>query len=370
MADLSDIARRLGISVATVSRALRDLPNVSDATRERVRQAATELDYIPSTHAKALATGQSHAIAAITSLTRSAFDTTALESIEPLLRDRGYVLVLGVAEGVREESRMRGFLGSHVDGAIVVGELAGADLAAVAASVRRPIVALGSRVPGLTSVQNDDQKAGRLAAEHLVGLGHRKIAFVSAVDGDREAEFSRVRREAAEAALAEHSLTLTTAVAGEASALGGRAVAEKLVACRNRAWPTAIFAACDVLAAGILLGLREHGVRVPEDLSVIGVDGTELGAAFRLTTVRQDPAGQAFLAVDALLAEIEQGSDRDAAARVIVSPCTLESGATTGPPARGESARNSAPQTAAPGGTRQATASADARMRVRPAVSG
>ncbi len=170
------------------------------------------------------------------------------------------------------------------------------------------MIAIGGPTPGLTTLVVDEVAVARLAVGHLVGLGHRDIAHIGA-SPEFEGDFrvATQRRRGFEQVLTDAGIPLGRALfqPGDYTIEGGFRAARRLLE-RPDARPTAIFAASDEMAIGALLAARELGFRVPEDLSIVGIDGHELGEFFRLTTVDQFPLRQGERAAEAILAALEE----------------------------------------------------------------
>ncbi|TDC70059.1 LacI family transcriptional regulator [Micromonospora sp. KC606] len=307
MTRIDDVARLAGVSTATVSRALRGLPTVSAATRLRVLAAAEQLEYAVSPSASRLAGGRTGTVAVVVPRITRWFFATVVEAAEEFLHGAGYDLLLynlGGREQVRQRVLRTANLHKRVDGIMLVATpLRPADLTALARLDLPGItISSGSHVPGWPCVRIDDVAAARAATRHLLDLGHRRIAHVS---GDPEDELAftthldrrRGYREALRAAGITPDPSLD--VESQFSICGGtRATAELLA--RGEP-PTAIFAACDEMAMGAISALRDAGLRVPQDVSVIGVDGHDLAGVLGLSTIAQPAAEQGRLAARLLL---------------------------------------------------------------------
>jgi LacI family transcriptional regulator, repressor for deo operon, udp, cdd, tsx, nupC, and nupG len=338
MTRIDDVARLAGVSTATVSRALRGLPTVSEPTRIRVLDAAARLGYRASPSASRLAGGRTGAVAVVVPRITRWFFATVVEAVEAALHHGGYDLLLYNLGG-RERARQRllhtAALHKRVDGVMLVATpLQGADFAAVT-KLRMPgvTVSSGTGVPGWPAIRIDDVAAARTATEHLLALGHRRIAHISG-DPDDELAFTthidrrRGYREALLAAGIEPDPSLDVeapfTVAG-----GGQAMA--LLLERDEP-PTAIFAACDEMALGALAALRDTGLRVPADISVVGVDDHDAASAVGLSTVAQSAAEQGRLAAETLLRMLR--SDAGAGCSQVL-PTRLIVRQSTGPPRSG-----------------------------------
>lgn len=307
MVKIDDVARLAGVSTATVSRALRGLPTVSAATRRRVLAAAEQLQYAVSPNASRLAGGRTATVAVIVPRITRWFFATVVEAVEETLHQSGYDLLLYNLGG-RERTRQRVLrttdLHKRVDAVMLVATpLQSAELTALAAlGVPGVTVSSGSQVPGWPCVRIDDVAAARAATQHLLDLGHRRIAHIS---GDPEDELAYTthldRRRGYQEALRAAGITPDPSLDVESQFTidgGNRATAELLA--RGEP-PTAIFAACDEMAMGAISALRDAGLRVPQDVSVIGIDDHDLSGVLGLSTIAQPAAEQGRLAARILL---------------------------------------------------------------------
>jgi DNA-binding LacI/PurR family transcriptional regulator len=302
-----DVAARAGVSQATVSRALRDHPSVTAATRAKVRAAATELGYVPSAFAAALARGRSNTIGVVAPWATRWFFATVIEGINEVVAQHRYDLLLyPIGPGTGSERRHFDAMGldKRVDG--VIGLALPTELRAAGTMRRLPIVTVGTSTPGIPGVQVDDSEVGYLATRHLIELGHRRIAFLG-LDPDDVYEFKVADdryaghcRALTEATLTpDPGLVVTTGFLAEA----GEAALEELLFRAD--WephrlPTAVVAVSDELAMGVIYAARKRGLRVPQDLSVVGVDDHELARYFDLTTVAQPVIEQGRIAAQML----------------------------------------------------------------------
>jgi DNA-binding LacI/PurR family transcriptional regulator len=195
----------------------------------------------------------------------------------------------------------------RVDGVIAISIELGEEETAQLMALDLPVIAIGGPNPRLTTLTVDDVAVARLATEHLLALGHREIAHIGASpEFDIDFHIPTHRRQGFEQALADAGIPVKPSLFEPADFTieGGFRAAKQLLG-KPGSRPTAIFAASDEMAIGALLAARELGYRVPEDLSVVGIDGHELGEFFRLTTVDQFPLGQGERAADAILSALE-----------------------------------------------------------------
>ncbi|MHA7987529.1 LacI family DNA-binding transcriptional regulator [Rathayibacter sp. CAU 1779] len=334
MTGIDDVARASGVSTATVSRALRGLPNVSAATRETVRRAADDLGYVASSSASGLASGRTLAMGAVVPSVSRWFYTAVLEGLDSELRAASYDLILFNLGGRgTDRSRVfhRSILRKRTDALVALCLDFSAEERRQLASTGHPTVVIGGPVRGLRHIGIDDLGVASAATQHLIDLGHTDIAHLG---GDDEAGLNHfvpaARRSGWERTLDAAGLP----VRADRFLLGcfdaetsRRAVDELLDAGGER--PTAIFAGSDEMAMGAMLSLWSHGLRVPQDMSVLGIDGHRLGEAFGLTTFEQDPFEQGAAAARMLLAEL---AGRRARVRSLRHPVRFLDRGSTAPP--------------------------------------
>lgn len=332
-ARIEDVAREAGVSTATVSRALRGLPNVSEQTRLTVARVAAELGYVVSRSASRLATGRTLAIAVIAPYLERWFYAQLVSAIEGELRQSGFdALLIGIEE---PEDRDRdpydpATLLGRVDGVVVLTvPLTGAELDGLR-SLALPTVFVGAAVSGAMSVRIDDVAVGRIATEHLLQHGHRRIAYVGG-DPQQRINFTAPvdRRAGWLAALREASVEPDPEweVTGHFTAAGGRAAGDRLLSLAVP--PTAVFCASDDMAFGVLMAAAARGLQVPEDLSVIGVDGTETSELLGLSTLAQPVRKQGEIAARMVLQTL-RGEQRRRNEHVVL-PVVLVDRGSTGP---------------------------------------
>lgn len=327
-----DVARAAGVSTATVSRALRGLPNVTEATRQRVLRAADDLGYVPSPSAASLATGRTRTIGLISPWVSHWFFANVIEGAERALRAEGFDALLytfEVERGARRLDLDPGVLRRRVDGVLVVGlPLEPPEITALD-ELGYPLVFVGPGAPDHVTVGLDDVDTARRAVAHLADLGHRVIAHLSGEPDDVLAWSPAVRRAHGwRTEMAARGLALTPGleVHGHFDVAGGRASMHRLLDARPDV--TAVFAASDEMAMGAILAIRDRGLRVPEDVSVIGVDGHQMAEVLGLTTLAQDAWDQGATAATMLL-ELLTGAP---VPQDVVFPTTLIERTSTAPP--------------------------------------
>ena len=307
MAGIADVAALAGVSKATASRALSGHEHVAPATRERVLAAAESLGYAPSTTAVSLATGRTNSIGVIMPSVTRWFFAEVLEGIQHRLIQEELDLTLYDAKpGTADRARVfDDFLArKRFDGLIAVGiEPEDHELDRLL-GLERPVVNVVGD-PGPTSVITlDDDYAVRRATEHLIGLGHRDIAFLGADPGGLWPQVERRRFAGYTAAMRDAGLAdhVRHIAAGYSLPSSYQAAADALGDVRAR--PTAIVAVNDEVAVGAIIAARRLGIGVPNDLSVVGIDDHELAEMFSLTTLKQLPREQGAEAVQLLLAHM------------------------------------------------------------------
>jgi len=321
MVSIDEVAQLAGVSTATVSRALSGRGYVSAASRERVRAAAQELGYVVSSRASSLASGRTRNIGVIVPFLDRWFFSTVLSGVSSALMRHGYDITLYNITGdqaARKDVFATALRRQRVDAVIAVSiELDESETAQLLA-LGLPVIAIGGPNPNLDTLTVDDGALAQLATEHLIGLGHTEIAHIGAnPEFDIDFHIPTRRRLGFEKALADAGIALHPHYLEPAdfTVEGGYRAAKQLLG-RPGDRPSAVFAASDEMAIGATLAARDLGYRVPEDLSIIGIDGHELGEFFRLTTVDQFPLAQGERAAQAVLAKLGSTADETAHAEL------------------------------------------------------
>lgn len=322
MSTITDVAREAGVSVATVSRALRGLDRVSADTRERVLKVAQELDYVASPTATSLASGRTQVVGVVAPFLTRWFFASIVSAIEKSLRARSHHVLLFDLEDDSYDSRLslsQNMLWKRVDGVITLNLPLDPDEVDLLDRLNLPVVAIGTPIVGRPLVAIDDAVAMRQATEHLIDLGHQRIAYVGAVpDNVAHVLTPQTRLESFRATMREHGLQdqQRWILASDWTADSALEHATELLSSNDR--PSAIVAASDEMAFGVLRAAAVLGLSVPDDLSVIGIDDHSLSAVMGLTTVRQDVQQQGIVAGELLLEALLEGRDLDESQQVHV----------------------------------------------------
>ncbi len=337
---MADVARSAGVSVMTVSRVLSGTTGVADSTRSRVEHAVAALGYYTNTAARVLAGGRSRTIGVLAVETQQFGPSHMLFGIEAAARAAGHLLsfvTLGPGGAHDIRSTLEHLGASHVEGVIVVAPVREVLDAVKVLEDHLPLVVVGGDPSINAATVTIDQLAGaRLITRHLLDLGH---ATVHHVRGPREWIDAEVRSRGWSDTLRRHGARRPKALVGDWEPGGGYAAGLSLAADPA---VTAIFAANDQTALGVLRALRQHGRRVPEDVSLVGFDDTPEAAYLvpSLTTVRQDFGEVGRRCVELVLSLIEG----DAPVQHIIVPAELVVRESSAPPP-GSSARATKPKT-------------------------
>jgi DNA-binding LacI/PurR family transcriptional regulator len=325
-----DVAERAGVSKSLVSLVMRGAPNVSDEKRDAVTRAAEEIGYRPNAVARSLVRRRSFVIGVMVSDLHNPYFTEVMDGIEDSARASGYHALFnsGGRAAAGEADAIDTLLQLRTDGVVMAGPvLATRKIAHVAASVPVVVVARHSRSPAHDSITNDDRMGAGLAVDHLVALGHRHIAHVDGGTGagapQRLAGFLD--------AMGRHGLeSSATVVPASFTEEGGREGVTALL--RQRDGVTGIFVGNDLAAVGALDALHQRGLRVPQDVSLVGYDNIALAGLghINLTTIDQPRREMGVTAVRLLLERREE--DRRTARHLVVPPSLVVRGSTGPPP--------------------------------------
>jgi LacI family transcriptional regulator/LacI family repressor for deo operon, udp, cdd, tsx, nupC, and nupG len=312
---IRDVARLAGVGVGTVSRVLNGNPHVSARAYTQVQDAMEQLGYRRSFAARSLAVGRSQLVGVVAPFFTTPSTIERLRGIVDHLAVRGYDVVVSSVQTADDRTRALRDFARHdrVDGLLWISlPVMDAEVAAMQHD-GLPVVLIGVAHPEIAHVVVDDVRGGEIAGEHLVGKGHRRVGFVgdATVDAFGAASSERrlvgLRRALARPAREGAAVVATCGRYGREEA---RALAAELLERADP--PTAVFAASDIQAFGVLEAATALGLRVPADLAVIGFDDIEMAATMGLTTVRQPLFESGTMGADLILTAIE-GGERPAA---------------------------------------------------------
>ncbi len=336
MSTISDVAKAAGVSVATVSRALRGLDRVNPETRAKVLQVAEQLQYVASPTAASLASGRTRVVGVVAPFLTRWFFATLVSGIEKSLRDHGHHVLLFDLEAETFDRRMRltqSMLWKRVDGVIVLNIPLDDAEHALIERLGLPVVTVGNRVDSWPCVRIDDSAAMLLAAQHVIDLGHTDIAYVGVVPSSSDHLQTPLERRAAFLATlgaAGLSCPPEWLVGSDWTASGAAADVVPVLTGPRR--PTAVVAASDEMAIGVMCAARRLGIDVPGELSVVGIDDHTFADVMDLTTVRQNVDEQGRQAGEILMREIVGGATPPPAETVL--PVELVVRSSTAAPCR------------------------------------
>jgi DNA-binding LacI/PurR family transcriptional regulator len=310
-ASIEDVAKKAGVSIATVSRSLRGLPDVATATRDRVLAAARELNYVASPFAARLASGRSSTVGVVVPFVHRWFFAEVLGALEGDLTPAGYDLLLHNLSDA--EARARFFtvlpVRKRVDALVCVGLALSDEEITALKTLEMPVGVLGGDIPGLFSVRIDDVASARTAVEHLVARNHRRIGLIGG-DTDNPMRFTPPHhrltgyRDALAAAGIDHAPELERL--GYFTVAGGEAAMAHLLSIADP--PTAVFAESDEMAYGALKAVRKAGLKPGVDISIIGFDDHPTAELMDLSTMRQPVVEQGSRLASALLKALDDGT--------------------------------------------------------------
>ena len=297
-ATIRDVARRAQVSVASVSRVLNRLDNVSEETKARVSEAVRDLGYVPHAGARSLSLARTNAIGVVLPDFHGEFFSEIVRGMDREASRRGYMLLLSnVHHGSEQSANAMRAMRGRVDGLIVLAPHLTEEELADAIPPRSPAVLINTRgdAGGYPGVRLDNTAGARAVADHLVSLGRKRILHIAGPEGNIDAQ---ERAEAFTEALKQRGVAVQV-VAGDFAEESGEAAVDTLL--KSGQSFDAIFAANDMMASGALQALNRAGIRVPEDVAVVGFDDVPLARHIRLTTVRVRIAELGERAIDRLI---------------------------------------------------------------------
>jgi len=292
-ATIRDVARQAGVGLGTVSRVLNNSSLVSEATRQRVQDVIEQLDYVPSPTARRLSLGKTLSITVVVPWFTRPAEVERLRGVEHTLSETEYDLILYNVETPRQRDAAFSSLlrRERTDGALIISLSPRDDDISRLVHSSVPIVLVDANHDSLTRLNRvivDDMAGGQMATQHLIDLGHRRIGYISdPLETVMNFTSSRHRYQGYRQALGAANIPFQPEYQGqgEHGRYEARHLASLMLARAER--PTAIFAASDTQALGVIEAAQDQGLRVPEDLSVIGYDDIEVAEYAGLTTVRQ-----------------------------------------------------------------------------------
>ena len=301
---IKDIARLARVSHPTVSRALQNSPLVNAKTAEKIRRIAKESGYRASAVARGLVTRRTRTIGLVVTTVADPFTSEVASGIEQTANDHGYCVYLADsnADPERERKVVQAFAEQRVDGIIVTSSRVGALYLPLLEEMRVPIVLLNDQHPGafVHSVMICNLEGSRMVAEHLVGLGHRRIAYIGDQFGyQSDTERFAGYRQALDAAGIHFLPELV--VRGDGKPEAGMGAMDALLKLDEP--PTAVCCYNDMTALGAMRSIHTHGLRVPDEISVVGFDDLFVASYTQpsLTTVRQPMRRMGQLAMESLI---------------------------------------------------------------------
>ncbi len=309
-----DLAREAGVGIGTVSRCLNNHPSVSAETRAKVLAVARRLNYQPHPHAQRLASRKTNTFSAIIPYFTNYFFVQVLQGIQDKASELGFDIVLyGVNHPSQAEYYLRRSLQrGRVDGVLYFSMSLPESYSAKFKQMELPLVMVDNSHPEFDSIRVKNLEGAMEATRHLLSLGHREIAMIN---GSLQTHPGRERLEGYRTALSDHGVRFseerlfisTVAKQDGFSREGGREAMKRLLDARvGGTGITAAFVASDIQALGALEVAREHGVRIPEDIAIVGFDDIELAQYGGLTTMRQPMHEMGVLAVSKLMSRIKE----------------------------------------------------------------
>lgn len=310
---IKQIASLAGVSRSTVSRVLTGHPNVKPATREKVERIIRELDYRPSSLAQGLSRGSVNIVALLVGDIRNPFYSEVARGVEDVASQAGYMVVFCDTDyqNERENQYLKMAQQYGFAGLIMMTAMDTDELIPVMENVKCPIVLLNRYISTYSTdtVLVDNVHGGYIVGQHLAKLGHRQIGFLG---GPKSSSASRERAKGFYQAISDFGIQIESrnVVEGDLKMESGYRYGKAWLR-KKQNQPTAIFAANDLMALGVMQALQEEGVRIPEDVSIVGYDDLPVSKvpAISLTTVRQPQYQMGSVAMKILLERIRENSD-------------------------------------------------------------
>jgi LacI family transcriptional regulator len=322
---ITDVATQAGVSVTTVSHVLSGRRPVSESTRDRVQRIIAELGYEPNQLARSLRMRRSHTIALIIPDITNPFYPSVARGMQDAVTPAGYHVIVSNTDADPEAERaiLRQMVTRRVDGICFAGYYNHADDVAPAVAVGIPVVLLGGRKPGpgIDVLTTDDVLAGKLATEYLIGRGHQRIGFITGPPGEGPPaqRVKGYRRALTEAGIRNAASLVNRQEFSRAGGARGRAELRDLAQP-----PNAVICTNDIVAIGALDTARERGLRVPEQVAIMGFDDIEAASLISpsLTTVSIAPVEQGRALGELLVARLD-GPAPDGPQRRLFEPVVV-----------------------------------------------
>ncbi|MEC0333422.1 substrate-binding domain-containing protein [Paenibacillus macerans] len=308
---IKDVANKANVSIATVSRVLNNLPGYSEKTKDKVFKAIEEIGYQPNAIARGLINKRTHTIGVMFPTVSSLFSSEILRGVEDYAQDNGYSVVVcnTDSDGKRTLKYLQVLREKQVDGVIFSSEVLKKEYYQALKKMQIPFVLVSteSNYKNVPYVKVDDYKAAFDAVQYLIRIGHRKIALIGGTKHDKIAGVTRI--EGYKKALETHGIPVDPAYIAYGDFLFERGCEAMESLLRKAPDMTAVFAASDEMAIAALSVAAKHGIKVPEDLSIIGYDDLKLAQMVvpPLTTVRQPLYDMGNLASQKLIRMIKTG---------------------------------------------------------------
>jgi LacI family transcriptional regulator len=322
---IQDVAERAGVSAMTVSRVINHPSRVAGATRQRVEQAIQDLGFVPNALARSLLHGRTHTIALLMSDISNPFFTQVARGVEDIAQRNGYTVIFGNSDESPEKERqyIQALLGRRIDGLLIAAAGSGSRaMLDLLIRHKNPFVLIDRAIEGVPAdtVIGDSVGGARALTEHLIGLGHRRIALVN---GMLEVPTARDRLSGYRQSLRDHGIEpcQDLIVVGNYKRDGGYQAAQRLLALPLDQRPTAIVAANNFIGVGVLEALREAQLAVPQDMAVVCFDDIELASALYpfLTVVAQPARTFGTIAMQFLLDRLD-GAESPPPRKVVLPP--------------------------------------------------
>lgn len=313
-ASIKDVARLAGVSIATVSRCINDQERVRDSTRQRVQNAISETGYRPNALAQSFRRGKSHIIMIVLPSVGDPFFTGVMHGIRHVATGRGYSLLINETQFNTMTADEIGamIVSSHVDGIVLLASMSpfGTEILSARSHQALPIVigceTISPDLSDFPGVHIDNVGAASEVTDYLLKMGHRKIAFI---DGQESSLLTRDRKSGYRLSMRKANIFIEDGWIQEGEMTISGAIEATRILLNHRERPTAIFCANDEMAMGCMHAIKTAGLRIPEDISVIGFDDVRYASILDppLTTIRQPAEVIGERVMHRLLHEIEEG---------------------------------------------------------------